>query len=233
MNEKKKKKLNTRNYKILSNNWFVTLSATLIGVFVALYLNEIVASQKLDEEKANATDNILAEIESNLSSMQDAIQVHQKFFDVLNFLKYLDSESGDLVVPLDTIIKFRNDYPHLLSVKDSVMVEKSVYSYSNGNLDFNFRLPQFELSTVAWNTLLNTGMSRSYSFECLLYLQGVYKNTEKIIGLNEELFNTVYRTEDFKTDREKILRLLAMFLDYERVAIQALKSGKEEIKNCS
>ena len=85
----KKKKLNTRNYRILTSNWFVTLSATLVGVFLALYLNERVASQNLDKAKASATDNIMTEVESNLNSMQDAIELHQKFFDVFTFSKYV------------------------------------------------------------------------------------------------------------------------------------------------
>ena len=233
MSENKENITKTRNYRILSSNWFVTLSATLVGVFVALYLNELVASQKLNEAKANATDNILTEMESNLNSLQGAIETHQKFFDVLDFAKYIDSESEELIVPFDTIMKFRNDYPNLLIVKDSMMVEKGIHAYSNGQLDYNFSLPQFDISTVAWNTLLNTGMSRSYSFECLLYLQGTYKNVEKVITLKEELFNALYRTKDLAADREKILRLLAMLLDYERAAIQALASAKEEIKDCS
>ena len=86
MSKKKQNKLNTRSNRILTSNWFVTLSATLVGVFVALYLNELVASRKLEIAKATATDNILTEIESNLSSMQDAVKMHQEFFDVLDFV---------------------------------------------------------------------------------------------------------------------------------------------------
>ena len=228
-----KNKLHKGNFRVLSSNWFVTLSATLIGVFVALYVNEIVASQKLVEAKTNATEKILIEIESNLSSLEEAAEIHQKVYEVLDFLKYIDSESGDLVVPLDTITKFRNAHPNLLIVKDSVMVDESVYAYSDGELDFDFHLPQFELSTVAWNTLLNTGMGKSYSFDCLLHLQGIYKPTEKVILLNEEVFNSFYRTEDLMLERENMLRLLSMLLDFERTTIQAIENGKEEIEHCS
>ncbi|MEE4247340.1 MAG: hypothetical protein V2I33_18165 [Kangiellaceae bacterium] len=232
MNQKEERKPNIRNYRIFSSNWFITLSATLVGVFTALYLNEFVATQKINDARANATEKILTELDSNLSSMRYAIQVHQQVYDVLDFMKYRDSESGKLTVPLEIKKRFCKDYPNLLSVKDSVLVAKGVYEYSNGGLDFDFRLPQFELSTIGWNTLLNTGISRSYSFECLLHLQVTYKLTERIILINEELFNTFYRTQNLEADREKILRLLAMLLDHEQTAIQELESGKEKIKNC-
>jgi len=233
MTEKKPQKPSSRNQGILSNNWLITLSATLIGVFLALYLNEQVAKQKLNEAKASATDNILAEMEGNLKSMQAAVVNHQKVFDVLNFMSYQDSESGKLIVPLDSMMKFRRDYPQLLELKDSIQVEEGIYAYSNGSLDFDFQLPQFELSTLAWNTLVSSGMSRSYNFDCLMQIRRIYQGTDKVISLNQELFDSFYRTQDFRGDRDKILRLLAMLLDFEKTAIQALENGMEEIQNCS
>ena len=136
-------------------------------------------------------------------------------------------------MPSDTIMRFRSNYPNLLSVKDSVLVEKDIYAYSDGKLNFNFELPLFEISTVAWNTLLNTGMSQSYSFECLMKLQATYKGTEKVISLNEELISTLSRSKDIRADREKILRVLALVLQYEKVAIKVYENSPEELKNCS
>jgi len=62
----------------LSNNWVVTLTATLIGVFSALYLNEIVASRKLENQKAIAKQNILTEISQNQESLEKNIDRNSK-----------------------------------------------------------------------------------------------------------------------------------------------------------
>ncbi len=48
--------------KLISSNWLLTLTATLFGVSVALFLNEWVASNKFRSQKSIATENIVAEV---------------------------------------------------------------------------------------------------------------------------------------------------------------------------
>jgi len=49
--------------RFLTSDWVITLTATLIGVFGAMFLSEMVSSKKVKKQKSIATKNILFEIE--------------------------------------------------------------------------------------------------------------------------------------------------------------------------
>ncbi len=66
-----------QRFKILTNSWVITLTATLIGVFVALYLNEWLASVKLNNQKQIAKENVLAELKSNNKKLNESITKHK------------------------------------------------------------------------------------------------------------------------------------------------------------
>jgi uncharacterized membrane protein (DUF106 family) len=75
------------SFKYLSNNWIVTLTATLIGVFAALYLNEVVETKKLNNKKSIATKNIFLEVEANQESLEKSIKKLEMTLKTIAFLK--------------------------------------------------------------------------------------------------------------------------------------------------
>ncbi len=75
-----------KNSKLLTNSWVITLSATLIGVFAAMYLNEWMASRKLTRQKSIATQNILAEFQANRDFLEGTLEDHQEILEIMDFL---------------------------------------------------------------------------------------------------------------------------------------------------
>ena len=220
-----------KSSKLLANNWVITLTATLIGVFAALYLNEWVASNKLNSQKEIATKNILAEISSNQKTLEEAIIKHTESLDFMEFrMKYVDEENN-LIAPLDSMNKFRNKYPQLLIVTDSTLQKNGNYLYK-GETYFDFSIPRLGLTNIAWKTLKSSNLSTTYGFECLMFL-------EKIDNLINDIFqkgeiNVEYMTgyRDSGIKNKNLLINLEFLIFYEKMLIQAYQQSEEKLKNC-
>jgi len=219
-----------KNLKFLSNNWVVTLTATLIGVFAALYLNELVASHKLEEKKAIAKQNIFKEIEENRRSLEKNIVKLEKMLDVINFLDPKMDEENGLISSPDSIAFFKSKHPEILKIEDSIKVDNGIYSY-NGEIDIDFNISHINLTTLSLKTLKNSGLSSSFDFNCLMNLERLEKFTNEILEKEkktlEELFQTIGKkiTKEF-TDQLKLL------ISYDRTLLEFYSESEKNLKNC-
>ena len=217
--------------RILTNNWVVTLTATLVGVFAALYVNEWVASKKLRNQKAIATQNILAEISSNNEDLHLTILKHAELLETMTFLgKYVDEESR-LIAPPDSLDKFRAKYPALVLIEDSTQLENGYYEY-DGEINLDLTFPQFNLSTIAWETLKNSGISATYGFECLLYLETVDKITQEVLQKNRELLEYFTGAKESGEENENLLNHLELLIDYEESLQEVYQGSERALENC-
>lgn len=220
-----------KSTKILANNWVVTLTATLIGVFVALYLNEWVSSKKLRDQKAIATQNVLAEISSNDKKVNKAIARHTELLETMVFLGEYTDEEDNLIAPPDSLNKFRTKYPDLVVIEDSTLVRDGYYEY-DGEINVNVSFPHFDLTTIAWTTLKNSGISTTYGFECLMYLESVDKVTNEVLQKNMELLEFFTGTRDSGEENEKLIGHLTLLIDYEESLSEMYRACDRELKNC-
>lgn len=216
---------------ILSNNWVVTLSATLIGVFLALYLNEQVVNWKTKNQKLIATQNILAEISSNDSTLQEVIKKHYDLLGVLKFLGDFMDEEDNLIAPSDSLNSFRQKYPEIIIIDDSTLVKNNTYNY-DGEINLNLSLPHLELTTIALKTVKNNSIISSYGFNCMLFLERLDKITGEILIKNKELFDYFVGTKDTGDKNEYVLNHLNLLIDYEESLKELYDSGKVEFEKC-
>ena len=217
--------------RFLANNWVITLTATLIGVFVALYLNERVSSSKLKSQKSIATKNILAEISSNQGSLEETIDKHLELLEVMEFLgEYLD-EDNNLITKPEILGKFKNKYPDVALIQDSTRLEDGYYDYE-GEINLDLSFPQFNLTTIAWETLKSSGISTSYDFNCLMYLETIDKMTKEILQKNRDLLDFLTGSKDSGENNENLLKNLNLLVDYEESLLAAYESSEEELKAC-
>jgi len=223
---------NSKRLKFLTNNWVITLTATLIGVFAALYLNEIVSSKKLKNQKSIATKNILTEISSNNEKIKKATKKHIEFIDIIEFMeKYSDVENGNLIAPVDSMRKFQLKHPNIIVIKDSTLISNQIYKYK-GEVNFNFSTPSLEITTIAWNTLKSSGISPTYGFECLMFLEGIYNITNKVSIKNEVLLEYLIGEREMGEKSENLIRHLHLLIDFEESLIKMYESSEKELKNC-
>jgi len=223
------KKLSRKNRRLLSSNWFVTLTATLLGVFVGLYLNEWVAKSKLLNQKSIVTKNLLAEISSNNEKLKRATERHIEILDILQFFESYSDEEGNLIVSIDSMYSFRLRNPNVIQIEDSTLVSNGIYNY-HGEVNFNLSLPHLEITALAWNTLKNSDIISSYDFECLMYLEGVNNIMNEVLTKNKEIFNYIFEMGD---NREILIRNLSVLIDFEKSLGEIYSQSEERLKNCS
>lgn len=221
-----------KNSKILTSNWVITLTATLIGVFGALFLNEWVSSYKLKNQKSIATKNVLAEISSNSEKVEKASIKHIQLIDVIEFMaKYSDDENATLIAPADSMKKFQSKYPNIVVLEDSTLISNQTYQY-NGEINFNFSTPQLEITTIAWKTLKSSGISPTYGFDCLMYLEGLYNITDEVSEKNEVLLEYFIGEKEVGEKSENLINHLNLLVDYEELLVKMYESSEKELAKC-
>lgn len=218
--------------KILANNWVVTLTATLIGVFVALYLNEWMASRKLSNQKAIATKNISIELNSNKDYLKDALLRHEELIEIMSFLGQYVDDNDDLIAPVKAFNAFKKKYPDLINIEDSTFVEEGIYNY-DGEINLDLSFPHFELTTITWKTLKNSGIVSDFDFECLLYLETVDNVTNEVGQKNKELLDYFSGIKDSGAQNENLISHLNLLIHYEESLIEIYESSEERLKNCN
>jgi hypothetical protein len=107
--------------KLLTNNWVITLTATLVGVFLALYLNDWSNNRTLREDSRLAKSIILDELKHNASNLQESMESHQRLRDIFIFLGSNYRKDEGLISTPNIINEFQKKYPEILSVSDSII----------------------------------------------------------------------------------------------------------------
>ncbi len=219
--------------KIFTNNWVVTLTATLVGVFVALYLNEIVASNKLEDQKSIATKNILLEIQENQRNIEKNIEKHTAMFSILEFMNECMDKESRLITSVDSMQSFRVKHPEIFIVKDSTLVTDGKYHYQ-GELDLNFDLSYINVTSFSWATLKNSSLTTSYDFNCLVFLEKLDIITKETLNLERNVLDMLWEPENYENDgfKNRLMRELKFLIEHEKGLLEGYKVSEEKLSNC-
>ena len=217
--------------KLLASDWVITLTATLFGVFIALFLNEWVASRNLNNQISLATNNILTEIKSNQNSLERSIERNGAILETMRFLAAYLNEDEDSIAPVDSMNEFKSRYPNLIVIEDSTLLENG-YCLYQGEIDINLSLSHIELTSIAWQTFKHSGISSSYDFNCLMYLESIDKIKDEVHEIDEELFEYIAGNKDKGHKNENLIRTLGLLIDYQESLANIYKTSGEELKDC-
>lgn len=218
--------------KLLANDLVITLSATLIGVFVALYLNEWIADKKLSDQKKIAIDNVITELSSNQIKLEKALERHIQMYDLLIFLRKYSENGENLIAPQDSMRAFMTKHPELVILSDSTKLDNGYYHYK-GEMNSNLSVAHLELTTVAWETIKSSGLSTSFGFDCLMYLESLDKLTSEIILRDRVLLEYMTNNSDDAEQNEKIIKHLHFLIGYEKSIGIMYEKSEEKLSECS
>ena len=222
-----------KNSKFLTSNWVITLTATLIGVFGALFLNEWISTKNVRDQKSIATKNILSEIEENKISIENNVKDHRKLMSTLLFMeKYIDKENR-LVIDSDSLQAFRTHFPNIFIVQDSTLLKSGKYHY-RGEMGLNFDFSYLSITNIAWKTLKNSTLTNSYDFDCLMFLEQmelVHEETLKQERKFIEIMKNINKYEE--DDYEEELKLeLDFLIEYENGLLELYNNSEQKLNNC-
>lgn len=217
--------------KLFSNNWVVTLTATLIGVFAALYLNEWVNDQRLSQSKSKATTDLLEEVDKNHEELQNGLEYHKNMQGAIGFLSEHTNEEGKIISSVEDMLDFRSGFDELISIKDSIPFEEGLFHYT-GQLNMDFQIYHLNLSNIAWKTLNSSGLSSSYDFDCLLYLEGLDRLSVEVSEMNKVLIEYMKGERDSGEKNEMLLQHLMLLIDFEKSLIEQYNNSEDKMKSC-
>lgn len=218
--------MNRRIKGLFKSNWTITLTATMLGIFVGIYLNNLVADRSLQNQVNSALIKVENEFVKNKDILQVSYDSHKQFYDVILFLNSSLDENGDLVTNVETMKAFKKNYPDVFNVTDSVIVQGDQYMY-DGKMNLNFNeMPSISISNIALTTIQNSGLSAAIDFECLYNLSSINKIQNKVIALNEMLYEYLSGKNDMGNKFEFVLPLLRQTLQFEEILLESYKKNK-------
>ncbi len=218
----------------MTSDWTVTLTATMVGVFAGIYLNEYFSQSSLQRESGHAIEQIEQEIASNQEVIDTTYKTHNKYFPVFAFYFENADDNGDLVVRSAKMANFQRQYPATIVLSDSLLVEGDIYHYE-GEVDMKFgAFAAVQLSDIAWQTLQNSRLSAGLSYDCLFYLAAIYRLQEHIKTENASFLNALAEASDANNPdkRKAFLRKWKLLLDLENSLAALYDSSSKEMKDC-
>lgn len=223
--------MKNKTSRMLASNWFITLSATLLAVFGALFLNEWVSSKKVGNQKIIATKNIKRELTANQKNLEISIKEHTELLEIFEFLNKYSNNDDTLITQVDSMNTFRTKYPEVIKVSDSTLLENGKYEYV-GQVNLDLSLPQIQFTTIAWETLKNSGISSSYDFDCLMYLETIDKVTAKVLQKDNVLLEYLTGQRDVGPNNEYLVDHLKLLIEFEKSLRETYLPKDEKLKNC-
>ena len=217
--------------KLLNNDWVITLTATLIGVFLALYLNDWSNNRALKEESRVAKSIIIDELKYNESNLKEVLESHKRLRDIFIFLgNNYQGVEGLISSPL-VINEFQQKYPDILTVKDSTWLDVNKFKYE-GEINLNLGLPRINLKGIAWETFKDTKVGTLYDFECLMYLETAYNLIQEIKDNNKLVIEYLSGEKNQGDNYENLIKHLNWLIGLEEIAIKVLIDKEENLNNC-
>ncbi len=199
---------------------------------MALYMNETVTSKKLENQKSIATQNILSEIKQNQESLENNIKNQEVLLGTIEFVKsHMDPENR-VISSVDSMNIFKNKYPETFTVQDSTKLENDKYHYT-GEVDMNFGVSYINLTNLAWETLKNSGLSSSYDFNCLMFLEKMDRVTMDILIKDKEFLELLGNYQKNENYYDKLILKAKQLIECEKELLDRYMSSPEQLKECT
>ncbi len=205
------------------------MTATLVGVFLALILNEAVSSYKLRKQKSIATANILMEIEQNQESVKRNIDKHKAMLSVFQFIQGHVDDQNRLIASVDEMGSFRKDHPTILAIEDSTLLDNGLYHYQ-GEANLNFDLSFIDLTNLAWETVKNSGLANTYDFNCLLFLEKLDRIAKETLIQEKKVIEMLKSSSEYED--EEMNHEIEFLIEYESGLLEGYANSEEQLKDC-
>lgn len=215
--------------KSTKNNWkyiFREIILLFIGINLAIWFNNWNESNKINQTKATAIKNIVEELRSNQTELNEALGNYEMILNAYTEYKGLFKQTKlELIVSPNRMKEFQERHPNFFIIKDSISVDNYNYKYL-GKTKIDMELPL--LTNIAWKTTISTNISSKLSFECMYQLENVYNLQAKVMEEVNKASNSL--------KKETIDELIRSLKFSTQLGIQLQKEYKEterKIKNCN
>jgi hypothetical protein len=208
--------------KIAANSsWVITLTSTILGVLIGLYLNDYNTNLNLEKKRVNAFQDVLTEIDNNfvkLAEYHDEIDFSLKEQRQVSKLYNTDMK---IIIHKDSLNsinqKFRNPLHELRAIH-----QDSLWLFYSTRISAN--LIVMDLHTATWEAYKQTDFLGLTDFNCIATIEDFYNqfeefnisNTKFREGVGETLiFQNRERFDDFVRETSMLLTKLRLLKQIE------------------
>ena len=185
--------------KFLSSSWTITLSATMIGVLSAIFLDGYFEESKLQAEKNKAMKEVRRELDNNVEELKDYQAILKSQLEAYTYMFSIINNGMDVILEGKDIREFRERSRAFFSMTDSVLLDDGKYQIKGEmNLDLNSRLSVISLSDVSWKSYKQTNYLSITSFQCLSEVEALYDLQEQVNLLNKEWTRQFFRGDHIR-----------------------------------
>ncbi|WP_438989198.1 hypothetical protein [Polaribacter sp.] len=222
--------------KFVSSNWVITLTSTMIGVILGLYLNGYYENKSLAEDKKKAITQVFTEISENKKSLKNYHDLIIKNYNQINYIFSKLNNDFEIIVHKDSTNLFISKTKALFTFAKSEKINSN-FAKIRGDLNFNVDSPLMisSLSQITWQAYKQTNFLAITNFKCLKHIEIIYELQKEVNELNKLWVKKVLNGE-FTQDiiiRNKFMSDWRSLLLRQSVLLKAYKMNDDILKNCN
>lgn len=230
-------KLKRKRYiKFVRSNWVITLTSTMIGVILGLYLNGYYENKSLAADKKKAISQVYTEISENKKSLKNYHDLISKNYNEISYIFSKLNNDFEIIVHKDSTNRFINETKEIFSFAKSEKIDSNFVKI-RGDLNFNVDSPLMfsGLSQITWQAYKQTNYLAITNFKCLKNIEIIYELQNEVNELNKlwvkkvlngEFTQDILIRNEFMSDWRSLLLKQSLLLD-------AYNMNDYILENCS
>ncbi len=196
----------------------------VIGISIAIGLNNWNSNRKTLIEKRVALENIKSEVDDNNKELLKSAEVNQKTIEFLTkAIELYDSDDKIVAVP-KYVNQLQKNFPERLIVNDSTKM-KGEYTY---DISIKYIINSAELSEIAWETTKINNLVSQFEFVCTKQIIAVYNLQEQFMYEQQKL-NDLMLTGNINQLLDRMKRLMKL----KEVLLVRYENLRNNFNNCS
>ncbi len=196
----------------------------VIGISIAIGLNNWNSNRKILNEKRVALENIKNEIDVNNKELIKSAKENQKTIEFLTRAIELYGLGDKIVANSDIVKQLHKDFPKRLEINDSIKVNGE-YTY---DISIRYIINSAELSEIAWETTKINNLVSQFEFVCSKQIITVYNLQEQYLYEQRKL-NDLMLDGNINQLLDRMKRLMKL----KKVLLERYVNLKNNLKNCS
>ena len=157
---------------------FGEIILVVIGILIALQINNWNSSKKINESKKIAISKITEEVENNKLEFDKVLNNNHRILNAYkDFKNIYDGNTSVIKTNPKQLQLLRNKYPDFFIIKDSIALDNGLYRY-RGTTQLILEIPT--LTEIAWKTTFTLNVTNELNYECLYELESIYNLQRRV-----------------------------------------------------
>lgn len=221
---------------ILNSNWFITLSSTILGIVIGIYLTNLSNHNSLLKKKDRAIDQVIQEVADNQETLEGYYSQLKQSYPAFEYMLTKLNPEGELIIAKDSLEAFQKTMAGVFVYEGKKAIGKDSLKVSGElSVAFNSKLSLSKLSNIAWEAYKETDYLSVTDFKCITNIQFIYDLQEEVNALNRQWVNTLFAGKFMDSTEAKKYFMFdwRTLLQKQQLLLDIYKSSAQAMKECT